>query len=135
MITIGIGPSSIFLKAVLIFLLFQFIQSLLELFILVNGRKKLTVFFIILFWLFLFCSGTHYKGKNCNPERMVNLLSNSYTHNKKSFFPNSLTFSKVDVGIRALKKSNGGWSDRRDHQLCKSFLGSTLNITTIQIIN
>ena len=65
---------------------------------------------------------------------MVNLLSNDYTDKKKSFFPDSLKFSKVDVGIRALKKSNGGWSDRRDHQLCKSFLDYSLNITNIQII-
>jgi len=64
--------------------------------------------------------GTHYKGKNCDPKKRVNELNTIYKDLEKNFFPQELVFDKVDTGIRPIKKSNGGWSDPRDHQLCKS---------------
>ncbi len=80
------------------------------------------------------CSGTHYKGKNCDPKETVDKLKSAYAARPRHFFPESLMFTKVDTGIRGIKKSNGGWSDPRDHQLCKSFIQSVpANLTSITI--
>lgn len=78
--------------------------------------------------------GTHYKGKNCDPRSTVNSLNQAFSAKEKDFFPNMLRFEKVDTAIRAIKKSNGGWSDPRDHQLCKSFVHSdSTNLTKITL--
>lgn len=78
--------------------------------------------------------GTHYKGKNCNPKNSVDSLMSTYMSKKSEFFPKEMKFEKVDTGIRTMKKPNGGWSDPRDHQLCKSFLSDqSLNLLGLNI--
>lgn len=133
MIIIGIGHFSTFHKIVSNFPWFQFTHHRLELFILVNGNNYYSYKHVQLKLQSYLLSGTHYKGKNCDPKHRVDDLKTIYNELKNDFFPNEFVFEKVDTGIRALKRSNGGWSDPRDHQLCKSHLNdsflSLVNIT------
>lgn len=70
--------------------------------------------------------GTHHKGKNCDPLLHITPLKQNYTQFKEYFFPNQFNLSNINPGIYAIKKSNGGWSDPRDHLLCQSFPHKTL---------
>lgn len=65
--------------------------------------------------------GIHHKGKNCDPKEKINLLKDNFKKNFKYFFPSSFNIGRVNTAIKIVKKSNGGWSDPRDHELCKSF--------------
>ena len=65
--------------------------------------------------------GTHHKGKNCDPKERVEFLKQTFTKNESKFYPIKFDLNKVNTQIRAIKKPNGGWSDQRDHLLCKSF--------------
>lgn len=77
--------------------------------------------------------GTHYKGKNCDPKQSVENLKMTQKQKSHLFFPEKIRFEKVDTAIHSAKKSNGGWSDPRDHQLCKSFL--TSNSNSLNLVN
>ena len=66
-------------------------------------------------------SGTHHKSKNCDPKLVVNALKRSYFQKQKQFFPENLTMNGINTNVKKIIKSNGGWSDPRDHKLCKSF--------------
>ncbi len=51
-----------------------------------------------------------------------------------NFFGIEFKFEKVDTSIKQAKKPNGGWSDPRDHQLCKSFRQEHFSIANITIL-
>lgn len=79
--------------------------------------------------------GSHHKDKNCDPKLRVNELNSIYHSNKQNFFPNNMT-ELVDNKKYVYKYNrNGGWSDPRDHQLCKNILSNNINLTNIQIPN
>lgn len=77
--------------------------------------------------------GTHHK-KTCSSESDIARWTETdrfYRDNNKYLFPNQslTTHLKYEVK-RALKQTNGGWSDLRDRQLCLSFaLKTTKNFT------
>ena len=66
--------------------------------------------------------GTHHKGSNCDPIERVKELDKIVENNSSNFFPNELKISFDSKIFYKLRKSNGGWSDIRDHLLCKSFI-------------
>ncbi|CAF0703814.1 unnamed protein product [Brachionus calyciflorus] len=66
--------------------------------------------------------GTHFKSKACDPKVKLGEMKKKYEESKSNFFPRDLNFSGKIFGMRKIKKSNGGWSDPRDHELCKSFV-------------
>ena len=81
-------------------------------------------------------SGTHHKGSNCDPKEQVDKLKNVFLEKQKQFYPDNLVLNGINTGIHKITKSNGGWSDPRDHYLCKSFFEnkSPNNYTTITLI-
>lgn len=81
-------------------------------------------------------SGIHHKGMSCDPKESVNTIEMAYTSKKDEFFPDQIELESVNTGIKRAKVSNGGWSDPRDHQLCKSFFFfSQLNNDVFQYKN
>ena len=70
--------------------------------------------------------GIHHKSKTCDPSDKIKKLKDSYAQKPDEFFPKELLLSNISTGIRRVKKPNGGWSDPRDHQLCKSFVYSNV---------
>jgi hypothetical protein len=71
---------------------------------------------------FLKYSGTHHKGLNCDPNEKVKNLNEIKSKEYSNFFPKELIKSYESKLFFRLRKSNGGWSDIRDHMLCKSFI-------------
>eukprot|EP00088_Acartia_fossae_P004770 TRINITY_DN12067_c0_g1_i4.p1 TRINITY_DN12067_c0_g1~~TRINITY_DN12067_c0_g1_i4.p1 ORF type:complete len:517 (-),score=99.95 TRINITY_DN12067_c0_g1_i4:174-1724(-) len=66
--------------------------------------------------------GVHHKKKDCNSSAVVNKVKFIVDSAKKYFFPESLRVStRMPRRKLKLKKSNGGWGDLRDHQLCLNF--------------
>lgn len=78
--------------------------------------------------------GTHYKSKNCDPKNTILSLEKSFNDKKKDFFPENFKLDKINTAIIKIRNSNGGWSDPRDHQLCKSFLSNSSDLRNISII-
>jgi alpha-1,6-mannosyl-glycoprotein beta-1,2-N-acetylglucosaminyltransferase len=68
--------------------------------------------------------GTHHKGKNCDPKESVDKLVLMYANKADAFYADKFELQGVNTAIRKIRKSNGGWSDPRDIQLCKSFFYS-----------
>ncbi|CAF0703818.1 unnamed protein product [Brachionus calyciflorus] len=66
--------------------------------------------------------GTHHKGSNCDPKEKIESLKKTIQNKQTQFFPKKFELNGVNTGIIAIKKSNGGWGDPRDHNLCKSFI-------------
>ena len=73
-------------------------------------------------------SGMHHKVKICDIKDKIGLLNSQYKQVVNSFFPVDMNLTSVSTSIRLKKEPNGGWSDPRDMQLCKSFF-SPLNST------
>ena len=77
--------------------------------------------------------GLHHKGKNCDPKDNVDKLVSMFAEKPSAFFPKSFELSGIYTGIRTPKKSNGGWSDPRDIQLCKQFFYSTNSTSYVNL--
>ena len=67
-------------------------------------------------------SGVHHKGKNCNPEVKVKQLEDLLKRNSNSMFPDRLVVAGRPRSAGRTPKPNGGWGDKRDIELCKSFV-------------
>lgn len=78
--------------------------------------------------------GTHYKGKNCDPKQSVEALKLAYAKKQSKFFSEEFEFEKVDTSIKQPKKPNGGWSDPRDHMMCKRFMQDAFNLQNITLV-
>lgn len=72
-----------------------------------------------------FFSGLHHDSENCDPINFVTKIHQIFRKAKRShrFYPTNLklipaSFIKAPISFR----SNGGWSDIRDHNLCLSFI-------------
>lgn len=71
---------------------------------------------------FVIISGTHHKGSNCDPNKNVNDIEKLIETKKEKLFPKTIELGVVGKLFNRLKQPNGGWSDIRDHLLCKSFI-------------
>jgi hypothetical protein len=65
-------------------------------------------------------------NKNCDPFSLVKQYKTCYRNYSKNFFPKILRFNYLKT-IVFKTKLNGGWGDTRDHELCKSFINTSLN--------
>lgn len=76
----------------------------------------------------LFSSGVHHKGKKCNPEDKAKPIRARIEGSKDKLFPGNLKIGKANtytfINVKKMK-ANGGWGDKRDHQLCSSFMADT----------
>lgn len=70
--------------------------------------------------------GVHHKKANCYKNTIVNKVIHLLSASKSYLFPRKLT--KINTIKRNFKmpKVNGGWSDIRDHQLCRNHFQSSL---------
>lgn len=75
--------------------------------------------------MFISKSGIHHKGKKCDPSSQIEKAKKVYLENQQEFFASSLDLIGINTGIKRAKIPNGGWSDPRDHQLCKRFFSSS----------
>ncbi|XP_041369480.1 alpha-1,6-mannosyl-glycoprotein 2-beta-N-acetylglucosaminyltransferase-like [Gigantopelta aegis] len=65
--------------------------------------------------------GMHVKGKSCNPDGKLKKVLDLIAKNKQYFFPNVLTVAGESRYKLRDPKANGGWGDKRDHDMCLSF--------------
>lgn len=86
--------------------------------------KSIRFQLLIVYDISLFFSGLHHDSGNCDPIHFVTKIHQIFRKANKShrFYPTNLelipaTFIKAPTSFR----SNGGWSDIRDHNLCLSF--------------
>jgi len=75
--------------------------------------------FIYLFYLYY--SGVHHKGKNCQPDNKKKQIEAQLQSNKHHLFPNVLAVGGQSKFKLRDPKPNGGWGDIRDRELCLSF--------------
>lgn len=63
------------------------------------------------------------RNKDCKPNTLISNIRRLLETAEKSndFFPKSLKISSKNVKDILLGKSNGGWGDVRDHNLCLKF--------------
>ncbi|XP_030369707.1 alpha-1,6-mannosyl-glycoprotein 2-beta-N-acetylglucosaminyltransferase [Scaptodrosophila lebanonensis] len=65
--------------------------------------------------------GVHHKNKNCESNQVISKVQQVLRIARKShqLFPRSLTLTVPSLVKKSkLRKGNGGWGDRRDHELC-----------------
>ncbi|XP_067935889.1 alpha-1,6-mannosyl-glycoprotein 2-beta-N-acetylglucosaminyltransferase-like [Watersipora subatra] len=69
--------------------------------------------------------GVHHKGKQCNPAEKASPIKERVSANEAKLFPQALksgrATSNTYLAYKKLK-ANGGWGDKRDHDLCASFM-------------
>lgn len=66
-------------------------------------------------------SGVHHKKKNCESNQVISKVQQVLRIATKSrqLYPKSLTLTVASVVKKTkLRKGNGGWGDKRDHNLC-----------------
>ena len=67
--------------------------------------------------------GTHHTNNDCNVEEKIKRLKFDFSRKIDQFFPTTfIREPKIDFNARLIQEPNGGWSDYRDHTLCKIFL-------------
>ncbi len=71
---------------------------------------------------FLFQSGIHHTGNSCDIDKKLNEIKSVISDQSIYFYPKNLELAFDKKTMVKLKKPNGGWSDLRDHLLCKSFV-------------
>ena len=70
-------------------------------------------------------SGVHHKGKKCNPEEKAKPILDRVKTDYGKLFPETLKLGRATANTYVVYKklkANGGWGDKRDHDLCASFM-------------
>ncbi|XP_071534649.1 uncharacterized protein [Panulirus ornatus] len=68
--------------------------------------------------------GTHIKKKICDVKSEVESLRHHFQANAQSLFPEAFKVHGLFNNSSKQSKPNGGWSDHRDHQLCRDMTNS-----------
>ncbi|XP_036234323.1 alpha-1,6-mannosyl-glycoprotein 2-beta-N-acetylglucosaminyltransferase isoform X1 [Bactrocera oleae] len=71
--------------------------------------------------------GVHHKKKNCESNQVIAKVQQvlRIARKSKQLFPRSLSLTAASLVKKTkLRKGNGGWGDRRDHQLCMNMTKS-----------
>ncbi len=63
----------------------------------------------------------HHDG-NCDTKQVIDTYRSLIERNAGAFFPDKLEIGNTDEGNPRSGAENGGWGDKRDHDLCKSFV-------------
>ncbi|KAF7995062.1 hypothetical protein HCN44_004534 [Aphidius gifuensis] len=66
--------------------------------------------------------GVHHKKNNCDSTAVIAKVQNVLRSAKSHMFPTILNLTVANVKNPKLRKGNGGWGDKRDHELCKSMM-------------
>jgi hypothetical protein len=66
--------------------------------------------------------GIHHKGLKCDVNGKLKELKETISLRSQYFFPKKFELLQKQVSFSKLYHPNGGWSDIRDHLLCKSFV-------------
>ncbi|XP_053946898.1 alpha-1,6-mannosyl-glycoprotein 2-beta-N-acetylglucosaminyltransferase isoform X2 [Anastrepha obliqua] len=72
--------------------------------------------------------GVHHKKKNCESNQVIAKVQQvlRIARKSKQLFPRSLSLTAASLVKKTkLRKGNGGWGDRRDHQLCMNMTKSS----------
>ncbi|OTF77488.1 alpha-1,6-mannosyl-glycoprotein [Euroglyphus maynei] len=67
------------------------------------------------------CGGLHHKQKHCDENSETNKLKKFLAQNQEYQFIDQVRIEKHFGQYRKGIKNNGGWNDRRDHQLCQQY--------------
>lgn len=131
MIIIGIGHCSMYLNSVYVTNCMQWWLKDPEYFTSVNGEfepapylfKSLNFHLIKIIenWFCWNFSGVHHKKKNCESNQVISKVQQvlKIATKSKQLYPMSLTLTVASVVKKSkLRKGNGGWGDKRDHNLC-----------------
>lgn len=73
------------------------------------------------------CGGLHHKKKQCDENSEANKLKKFFEKNHEYQFIDEVRIEKHTSGYKRII-NNGGWSDRRDHQLCQQYQLPVLQI-------
>jgi len=66
--------------------------------------------------------GVHHKKSNCDSNTGLDKVKSIITSSKNYLFPERLQFTLTALRKKIKeKKPNGGWGDKRDHELCMKF--------------
>jgi len=69
----------------------------------------------------LLISGVHHKKSDCDSNLVMDKVKNILKTASTYLFPAKLSVGRVGLKKKVkLKKGNGGWGDRRDHELCRN---------------
>lgn len=75
-------------------------------------------------------SGVHHKKKNCESNQVISKVQQVLRIATKAnqLYPKYLTLTVASVMKKTkLRKGNGGWGDKRDHNLCMNVTWSSTN--------
>jgi len=80
--------------------------------------------------------GVHHKKTNCDATTGLDKVKTIITSAKNYLFPDKLQFVVTTLRKKMKeKKPNGGWGDKRDHELCLNFtLASASNNNNVRYI-
>jgi len=65
--------------------------------------------------------GMHHEGQ-CNTDGIVQTYKDLLENNKDALFVKKFTIANMEDGSAHSGVQNGGWGDKRDHELCLSFV-------------
>jgi len=66
--------------------------------------------------------GVHHKKSNCDSNAVIEKVKKIIKSAKTYLFPKKLSVTRTNLKKKIkLKKPNGGWGDKRDHELCLNF--------------
>ena len=63
----------------------------------------------------------HHEGQ-CNTDGIVQTYKDLLENNKDALFVKKFTIANMEDGSAHSGVQNGGWGDKRDHELCLSFV-------------
>ena len=63
----------------------------------------------------------HHEGQ-CNTDGIVKTYNDLLELNRDAFFVKKFIIANKDDGAAHAGAQNGGWGDKRDHELCQSFV-------------
>ena len=63
----------------------------------------------------------HHEGQ-CNTDGIVQTYKDLLENNKDALFVKKFTIANMEDGPAHSGVQNGGWGDKRDHELCLSFV-------------
>lgn len=101
-------------------------------FTLVNGKQiarsnnftsQIKSYCLFLYFSFI-RSGVHHKKKNCESNQVISKVQQvlRIATNANQLYPKTLTATVASLMKKTkLRKGNGGWGDKRDHQMCMNF--------------
>lgn len=70
--------------------------------------------------------GVHHKGRDCFDLSVTKKVQTLLEESRDSLFPESVMEIRTIKRNSKMPKVNGGWSDKRDHQLCLRHVNNSL---------